>query len=160
KDPRRRYSAARELADDLGRWLAGDPIRARPMAAWRRGVRRLWKHRRRVAALAVAVLATTLAIVGGLYGRRAFRDWQTGYVLFRSPGAPPPAEILDEWEGRVVSRVSVPTAEALALPAGEYRARFSRNGAIPETFRLTIERGVSRGQAYDVGLDDSGGDRR
>src|SRR5262249_3858320 len=36
KEPRRRYASARELAEDLKHWLAGEPIRARPAGlGWR-----------------------------------------------------------------------------------------------------------------------------
>ncbi len=44
KDPRRRYESAAALAEDLERWLSGDPIIARPSTPWER-VRRWIKRR-------------------------------------------------------------------------------------------------------------------
>jgi serine/threonine protein kinase len=59
KDPRRRYASAAELADDLRRYLAGEPIRARAISRWGRLVK--WSRRRpTVAALTAAVLLLTV----------------------------------------------------------------------------------------------------
>ena len=65
KDPRRRYAAAQELADDLRRYLEGQPIQARPISQLNRGWR--WAKRNPViAGLSGVLLATLLgiAIVG------------------------------------------------------------------------------------------------
>jgi serine/threonine protein kinase/tetratricopeptide (TPR) repeat protein len=70
RDPRHRYAAAGELAEDLRRFLDGREIRARrlspPEQAWR------WCRRRPTeAALGVALLAlVALAIGGGLWAYR------------------------------------------------------------------------------------------
>jgi hypothetical protein len=61
KDPRRRYSSAQALADDLHAWLDSRPIAARRVGPAERAW--LWCRRRpAVAALSAAVL---LAMVGG-----------------------------------------------------------------------------------------------
>ncbi len=64
KAPAARYRSALALAEDLERWLRGEPIQARPI----RGLERLWKWSRRhktLAALYVTGLAAFVAITAG-----------------------------------------------------------------------------------------------
>jgi WD40 repeat protein/serine/threonine protein kinase len=65
KNPKRRYASAIELADELHRYQAGEPIRARPISTWRRGLK--WARRRptMAALLAVSVAATLSIVIGG-----------------------------------------------------------------------------------------------
>lgn len=60
KQPRQRYASAREMADDLGRFLDGQPIEARPVSRLERGAR--WCRRNPVAA-ALAPLVAIVALV-------------------------------------------------------------------------------------------------
>jgi hypothetical protein len=53
KDPQRRYATAEALALELERWLAGEPIQARPTGRWERAVK--WARRRPAASALVAV---------------------------------------------------------------------------------------------------------
>ncbi len=65
KEPERRYSSARALAEDLRRWQAGEPIAARPVGTWER----CWKWTKRrpaVAALSAAVFMVLVAGIGGV----------------------------------------------------------------------------------------------
>jgi formylglycine-generating enzyme required for sulfatase activity len=65
KTPQKRYATALALAEDLGRYLRHEPIRARPIGSWGRLVK--WVRRRPgVAALMAAIVLLTAAGLGGI----------------------------------------------------------------------------------------------
>ncbi|MBS0659984.1 MAG: protein kinase [Verrucomicrobia bacterium] len=64
KDPAQRYATARELADELERWLRGEPIRARPVT-WRGQLQRWMQRNPRLAA---SLAAAWFLLVAGMAG--------------------------------------------------------------------------------------------
>jgi WD40 repeat protein/tetratricopeptide (TPR) repeat protein len=75
KDPSRRYGSAEALAEDLERWLAGEPISARPVRRAERAYR--WCRRNPVVAALMAIAAVSLlsgAIVSGVFAVRESRS--------------------------------------------------------------------------------------
>ena len=64
KDPARRYASARELAEDLGCFLEGRPIRARPVSP----IERTWLWCRRRPLLAALSTGLVLAVILGVAG--------------------------------------------------------------------------------------------
>jgi WD40 repeat protein/serine/threonine protein kinase len=73
KSPARRYASALALADELRRFLSHEPIHARPLSTWSRGL----KWARRKPAQAVAVLLMLLLVIGLGVGF-AVVSWQLG----------------------------------------------------------------------------------
>ncbi|HEV3384846.1 MAG TPA: protein kinase, partial [Gemmata sp.] len=62
KNSANRYSSATALADDLRRYLMGEPIKARPVSAWGRGVK--WARRHpSLALLGTVTIAATVALL-------------------------------------------------------------------------------------------------
>lgn len=75
KSPSRRYRTARELAEELERYLAGEPITARPVTrterAWRWCRRNPWT----TGLVGVSALAVLLLIAGSIYRQQSLH-WQ------------------------------------------------------------------------------------
>jgi WD40 repeat protein len=68
KEPARRYPTALELAEDLHRFLEGEPIRARPPSALYRWGKFAQRHKGLVAAVLAVVAALTVgAVTAGLF---------------------------------------------------------------------------------------------
>jgi eukaryotic-like serine/threonine-protein kinase len=63
-EPGHRYATAQAVVDDLGRWLRGEPIEARPVSRITRG----WMWCRRKPALAGLSLALAASLIGGMTG--------------------------------------------------------------------------------------------
>jgi serine/threonine protein kinase len=65
KEPSRRYESARALAEDLRRFLDGQPIKARRTPLWERGIK--WARRRPLAATLLGIaIASGLGLTGGM----------------------------------------------------------------------------------------------
>jgi serine/threonine-protein kinase len=63
KERSRRYDSAKALADDLDRFLSGEPVHARPTGLWYRVQRKLKKHKQ-LAILGTAALSVVLVSLG------------------------------------------------------------------------------------------------
>jgi WD40 repeat protein/Flp pilus assembly protein TadD len=66
KEPRKRYSSAEALAQDLMRFLDGQPIKARPARWWERTYKWTRRHPAGAALIGVIILATLVLFAGGI----------------------------------------------------------------------------------------------
>jgi hypothetical protein len=78
KDPAKRYATAQALADDLGRYLRGEPIMARPVGAVERAVKWVRVNRTVSALTAALVLALTAGV--GVSSWFAYQAWEEARI--------------------------------------------------------------------------------
>jgi serine/threonine-protein kinase len=69
KDRSARYDSARALAEDLDRFLGGEPVAARRAGVWYRLGKRLRKHRRLAVVMGAAVVVSGAALGWGIKAR-------------------------------------------------------------------------------------------
>ncbi|HSH15961.1 MAG TPA: hypothetical protein VLD18_08010, partial [Verrucomicrobiae bacterium] len=141
KDAARRYAGARELADDLRAFREGRPIQARRPNLPERAARWARKHQRSTLVASVSALATLVLLVAGWVGWDNMRQARLGRISLTTSGENLVAEILDAGSHAVVPAFPVPTAEPVALPAGNYQLRLSSSGLLSETWPLEIKQG-------------------
>jgi serine/threonine protein kinase len=82
KEPARRYQTARQLADDLQRFLGGEPVRARPVGTLRRGLRAARRRPGRVLGAVAGLLALALAAAGAWFWDAHYRLKVEYYATF------------------------------------------------------------------------------
>ena len=73
KERSKRYDSAKALADDLDRFLAGDPVQARPTGLWYRVQRKLWKHKQLASVGALALVLVLMALGSAFKTRKEAR---------------------------------------------------------------------------------------
>jgi eukaryotic-like serine/threonine-protein kinase len=130
KSPARRYASARELADDLRRYLSGEPIRARPMGR----LERLWRWCRRNPVAASLLVAVTLGAAVGL----GYLSWLSEQFVRSTAleSAAQQAEMLDVVNDRYSSQV-VDRLE----PGRATHDYITRPGKVPLPATFTIDLG-------------------
>jgi tetratricopeptide (TPR) repeat protein len=144
KDPGRRYSSAAGLADDLGRFLAGEPVRARRVGSVERALK--WVRRRPTpVALAAAVLVLVLVGSSGVWllrhqratarAREVQTDQQTRGALDRA------GNLLEEgWPTHDLVKLAEARAEA------DRAVSLAQNGASAAVRQQAAEFGAEVGE--------------
>ncbi|HEV3164114.1 MAG TPA: protein kinase [Isosphaeraceae bacterium] len=132
KDPRRRYATAAELADDLGRFLRGEPVFAKPVGL----VGRWLKWARRNPALAGLAALSVIAAAGALAGLIAHQ-----------------ARL--QVEVNRANRAAKTAREQRALADANYREARAAIGQILDRLNEPTFAGIPRGSELRVSLTEA-----
>jgi eukaryotic-like serine/threonine-protein kinase len=83
KEPRKRYDSAGQLAEDLKRFLDGEPILARPTPLWEHA----WKWTKRRPTVAALIAVSTIAVMAFVVGSYLFARQQSEFASRESERA-------------------------------------------------------------------------
>jgi len=123
REPGQRYTTAADLAEDLNRFIAGEPIVARPVLLWERA----WKWAKRRPAIAALIGVLHVAFLA-LLATGVVSYIQIRYALDRAN---------DEKNRALVARADEAAARKRADEARQ-KADLSRNAALAETYRASL----------------------
>jgi predicted Ser/Thr protein kinase len=153
KDPARRYESARELAEDLDRFLDGEPIRARPAGWIYRAGKRLRKHRALAAVSAAAVLS--LLVLGALSLRAEWRARERAQLAQRFGQRIGSFRASMEYVAAQPLHDITPYKRQLEAEMGSIRAEMKQIGPIAEgPGRFALGQGYLSLHQYDPTRDE------
>jgi tRNA A-37 threonylcarbamoyl transferase component Bud32 len=137
KTPSRRYGSARELSEDLRRYLAGEPIRARPMGR----AERLGRWCRRNPVAASLLLAVTLGSAFGL----AYLSYLSEELVRTTAleGAAQQAEMLEAVNNQYSAEVEDVQRQGFFVIDGRPASAKQVRLKIPAQFTLELGRHIS-----------------
>jgi serine/threonine protein kinase len=114
KAPARRYATAGEMAEDLRRWLVGEPIRARPAGR----VERAWRWCRRNPLPAALLVAASLGPVAGLWHLSRLSERLVQQTALESAAQHDEVlDIVNDHYSQVVDKAPKQAQGSLPLPA-------------------------------------------
>jgi serine/threonine protein kinase/predicted RNA polymerase sigma factor len=148
KEPGKRYASALELADDLARFLKGEPIRARPIPGWERGLK--WSRRRPALAFLIFVLAVpipvSLIMMVGLWrqattardeARESARAESQAKRRTRQVLDAISSQVIDNWLSRQPGKLQPDQEEFLKTALASYR-QFAQESGEGEEVRAGV----------------------
>lgn len=112
KEPSRRYATAAEFAEDIGRCLTGEPVRARSVTGFERVWRQGWRHRAFVLG-AVLLVSAGAWILSALKTARVREDRQNSALVEKEQAARK-AESLNEAHV-LLNRARAPIERAMQI---------------------------------------------
>jgi formylglycine-generating enzyme required for sulfatase activity/predicted Ser/Thr protein kinase len=147
KEPQERYDSARAFADDLGRYLAGEPVEARRTGLWYRIRKRARRNKALTVAVAVGVLATSS--VGGVSRFITVRDRNARVASLFDEGGRARTEAASLRVGEEALR-----KRAFALFDAEKEREAEPVWAKAREARTALELAVARaGRAFEAALE-------
>jgi hypothetical protein len=140
KDPRRRYASALDLADDLRRYLDGEPILARPVG----GAERLWRWCLRNPVAVVLLVTVGIGSVIGLWHMSRLSDQMMRTAALQSLAHE--SAMLEDVNNLYASEVVKRAVKGGVVATHDYT---HQDGAIPIPATFTIELGwaITKGQS-------------
>jgi eukaryotic-like serine/threonine-protein kinase len=137
KAPARRYTTAREMADDLRRFLRGEPIRARPLGR----LEKLWRWCRLNPVAAGLLVAVSLSSAFGLWELSRLSEYLVRNSAMES--AAQQSEILEE-ANAFYSEDVVERAQFKKVEASEHYAKSKDQIPLPATFTIDLAKHISQ----------------